>query len=69
MSFADYYKRGIAIGKPDIKSDCIVFFFKSEEFAIPSSTVLSFPQLAHFNGANYEAKIKDIRKAAKAAKE
>ena len=65
MSFSAYYKRGIAIGTPDIKSDCIVFFFKGEEFPVPSSTLLSYPQLAHFNGVNYEAKIKDVRKIAK----
>ena len=65
MSFSDYYKRGIAVGTPDIKSDCIVFFFKGEEFSIPSSRLLSYPKLAHFNGVNYEAKIKDVRKIAK----
>ena len=65
MSFTDYYKRGIAIGIPDIKSDCIVFFFKGKEFSVPSYPLLKYPQKARFNGKYYEAKIKDVRKAAK----
>lgn len=58
-------KPGYAIGVPDIRSDCIMFFYKGKEYHIPSSKLLSYPQLAHYNGAYYEAKIKDIRKAAK----
>ena len=57
-------KRGYAIGVPDIKTDCIMFFYDGEEFHIPTHRLLTYPQLAHFNGAHYEAKIKDVRKAA-----
>jgi len=65
VSFSDYYKRGIALGTPDIRSDCIVFHFSGEEISVPTARMLSFPLLAHFNGAQYEAKIKDVRLAAK----
>ena len=58
-------KKGYAIGVPDIKTDCIMFFYNGREFHVPSHRLLKFPQLAHFNGCHYEAKIKDVRKAAK----
>ena len=58
-------KKGYAIGVPDIRTDCIIFFHKGEEFAIPTHKLLSYPQLTHFNGAHYEAKIKDVRKVSK----
>ena len=56
-------KKGYAIGVAEIKSDCITFFYKGEEFSVPSSRLLKYPQLAHYNGSHYEAKIKDVKAA------
>ena len=68
-SFSDYYKRGIAIGVPDIRNDQLIFFYRGrngmEEYSVPSAAMLAHPQLAKSNGVHYTAKIKDVRKAAK----
>ncbi len=68
-SFASYYKKGIAIGVSNIKDDTFTFFYRGkngmEEYSVPSIVMLSHPQKAKFNGVHYEARIKDVRKAAK----
>lgn len=65
MSFKSLYDKGVAVGVPDIKSDCIIFFFRGEEIPVPSYALLKHPQKARFNGTHYEARIKDVRKAVK----
>ena len=65
MSFSDYYRKGLAVGVQDIKSDCIIFFHSGAEYSIPSSRIIQYPQLAKFNGSHYIAKLKDVKKALK----
>ena len=68
-SFSSDYKKGVAIGITNIKDDSLTFFYRGkngmEEFSVPSRVLLKYPQKAKFNGIHYEAKIEDVRKAAK----
>ena len=65
MSFAHYYEKGLAVGTPDIRTDCIVFHYNGEEIPVHAVKMLSHPKKAKFNGCHYLARIKDVRKAAK----
>lgn len=63
MTFDGLYKRGIAVGESNIKTDTMTFRFKSEVFEFPTSRVL--PSVAIYNGYFYEASVKALRKLAK----
>ena len=57
--FSELYKKGIAVGSPDIKTDTVTFRFKDELFEIP--TIDAHP-LSEWNGYFVEADIKKLRK-------
>ena len=59
------YKRGIAIGMGQIKSDAISFRYNDETWEFPTYDVLGYRGIAHFNGMHYEAKVRDLRSLAK----
>ena len=64
-SFEHYYKRGIAVGMPDIRTDAIVFFWRGEEISLPTIAVLGKPPVAKSNGTFYTAPLKKLREIAK----
>ena len=53
------YKKGIAIGSSDIRTDTMSFVFRKEQFTFPT---LKCFHLSFFNGYFYEAKVKALRK-------
>ena len=64
-SFERYYRRGIAVGMPDIRTDAIVFFWRGEEISMPTITVLGKPPVAKSHGTFYTAPLKKLRALAK----
>ncbi len=55
------YKRGLAVGLPQIASDTIFFRFHDETFEFPAFDLLGAPNIAHYNGIYYEAKVTKLR--------
>ena len=53
------HERGIATGRSNVRTDTMTFWFKGEEFTLPS---LQAFRVAWWNGYFYEARIDDIRK-------
>lgn len=52
------YKRGVAVGQTDIRTDTMTFRFKDELFEFPLPSVF---HLAKYNGYWYEADVKKLR--------
>ena len=59
----DVYDKGLAVGVPQIRKDTIYFRYRDETFEFPTIQVL--PNVAHFNGCYYEAKVSKLRKLKK----
>lgn len=59
------YKKGLAGGLPNIKSDAVIFRFKDEVFEFPSYFILNAEKkgksVVRFDGVCYVAKVKDLR--------
>lgn len=59
------YKKGLAGGLPQIKSDQILFRYKDEVFEFDSyivlNTVKKGKSICKFDGVCYVAKVKDLR--------
>ena len=64
-SFEGNYKKGIAVGFADIKTDSMAFSFRDEHFDFPWEKVY---HLARWNGYWYEVPVKKLRKLAKEKK-
>ena len=52
------WKRGLAVGQPDIRSDSIYFSYKDEKFNFPALQVIG---ICKQNGSFYTAKVKKLR--------
>ena len=57
--YSEVYKRGIAVGHSDVRTDTIMYRFKGETFTFPTSVAWPF---GRYNGYFYEAAIDDLRK-------
>lgn len=57
----NYYKQGIAVGKPDIRNDAVLFRFRKEVFTL---TLFETEKLARLNPATglYHASVRKLRK-------
>lgn len=55
------YRRGLAYGVPQIKTDTIFFRYKEETFEFPAIDVLGAKGIAKHNGCYYEANVKKLR--------
>ena len=53
------YERGFAYGHSDVKTDTMVFTFKSEKFEFPTTKAF---EIVRWNGYFYEANIEDVRR-------
>ena len=57
--FSELYKKGIAVGSPDIKTDTVTFRFKDELFEFPTVQIAG---KSAYNGYFYEYPVKKLRK-------
>lgn len=55
------YKRGLAIGETNIRTDTMTFRFRDEVYEFPLGEALT---VAKYNGYWYEARVKNVRKLA-----
>lgn len=53
-----HWKRGVAVGQPDIRTDCIDFRFKDEKFRFPALDVYG---ICKQNGSFFTAKVTKLR--------
>ena len=56
------FKKGVAVGYPDIKRDEMTFRYRKELFTFP---IINCHHVARYNGYFYTAKISEVRKLAK----
>ncbi len=56
--FAKYWKKGLAVGRPDIVTDSIDFSYKDEKFRFPALAVMD---ICMQNGSFYTVKVKKLR--------
>lgn len=57
------YRRGVAQGQSNIKTDTMTFRYRNEVWEFPTTRVL--PGVAVYNGYFYEAPVRALRKLAK----
>lgn len=57
------YKRGIAVGHSNVRSDTLTFRWQDETFTFPCADVPS--SVYYYNGYFYEAKVKQLRALAR----
>ena len=62
MNYAEFYKRGLAVGQSNIYKDIVFFRFKKEEFTFPTFVVYD---LMHWNGEVFEADVEALRELQK----
>ena len=59
-TYSELYKKGVAVGYCNIRSDTLIFRFRDETFEFPTGDVL--PGIAFWNGYFYTAPVKKLRK-------
>ena len=59
--FEGVYRRGVAVGESNIRTDTMTFRWRDEVFEFSTSDAL---KVAVYNGYFYEAKVKQLRKLA-----
>lgn len=57
------YRRGIAQGQSNIRTDTMTFRYRNEVWEFPTTRVI--PGVAVYNGYFYEASVRALRKLAK----
>ena len=62
-AFNGIYRRGLAVGESDVRSDQMHFRYREELFSFPTHAVVD---CMHFNGYFYTARVRDLRKLNKA---